>query len=81
MAGKDYPTTMRKIKAQRMHKAVHHGSSYPSITVDMTSGELRGQLKEQKVKVSYNDIIIRCVASLNGIPYAECLFDKIVEKM
>ncbi|HHU33137.1 MAG TPA: 2-oxo acid dehydrogenase subunit E2 [Clostridia bacterium] len=78
-------TTMRKIVAQRMHESLHTmAQATHRITVDMTQAvELRGQLKEQKVKVSYNDIIIRCVAkALTEYPMLNASFtdSAIVEK-
>ena len=55
---------MRKIIAQRMHESLTElAQANHRMEVDMTECvRLREQLKAQGVKVSYNDIVIRCVA-------------------
>ena len=55
---------MRKIIAQRMHDSLHDlAQANHRMEVDMTECvHLREQLKAMNVKVSYNDIVIRCVA-------------------
>jgi len=57
-------TNMRRIIAQRMHESLSTmAQANHRITVDMTQAvELRKQFMDNNIKVSYNDIIIRCVA-------------------
>ena len=55
---------MRKIIAQRMHDSLHDlAQANHRMEVDMTECvRLREQLKAEGIKVSYNDMVIRCVA-------------------
>lgn len=57
-------TGMRKVIAKRMCESLYTmAQANHLMTVDMTEAvRLRGQLKRQDIKVSYNDIIMRCVA-------------------
>jgi pyruvate dehydrogenase E2 component (dihydrolipoamide acetyltransferase) len=70
-------SNMRKIIAQRMHDSLQTmAQANHRITVDMTkAGELRKQFKELNMKISYNDIIIRCVAkALTDFPAMNATF-------
>lgn len=55
---------MRKIIAERMHQSLHDlAQANHRMEVDMTQCvAMREQLKAAGVKVSYNDMVIRCVA-------------------
>ena len=55
---------MRKIIAQRMKGSLlEQAQANHRMTVDMSSAvELRERLKAHDIKVSYNDIVLRCVA-------------------
>ena len=55
---------MRKIIAERMHQSLHDlAQANHRMEVDMTQCvAMREQLKALGVKVSYNDMVIRCVA-------------------
>ena len=57
-------TGMRKIIAKQMHASLNtQAQANHRITVDMTEAiKIREQFKSQGIKVSYNDIIIKCVA-------------------
>ncbi len=55
---------MRKVVASRMKESLlEMAQANHRITVDMTEAvKLRDQLKNADIKVSYNDIVLRCVA-------------------
>ena len=57
---------MRKIIAERMHQSLHDlAQANHRMEVDMTQCvAMREQLKAAGVKVSYNDMVIRCVAKV-----------------
>lgn len=78
-------STMRKVIAQRMHESLQTmAQANHRMTVDMTNAvELRNQYKDMNLKVSYNDIIIRCVAqALTEFPMLNASFNQtsIVQK-
>ncbi len=58
-------TGMRRIVAKRMKESLNEmAQAYHRITVDMTEAiKLRTLYKNSGVKVSYNDIVLRCVAA------------------
>ncbi len=55
---------MRKVVASRMKESLHEmAQANHRITVDMTEAvKLRAQFKAFDIKVSFNDIVLRCVA-------------------
>lgn len=57
-------TTMRKVVAGRMKQSLSEmAQANHRMDIDMTEAvKLREQLKSASIKVSYNDIILRCVA-------------------
>lgn len=57
-------TGMRKVVSSRMKESLlEMAQANHRITVDMTEAvKLREQLKKADIKVSYNDIVLRCVA-------------------
>ena len=69
---------MRKVVAKRMHDSLSiMAQANHRITVDMTEAvRLREQLKKLDIKVSYNDIVLRCVArALVDCPYMNVSFE------
>lgn len=76
---------MRKVVAQRMHESLQTmAQANHRISVDMTEAvRLREQYKRNDIKISYNDIILRCTArALIDCPYMNVTFagDGIVYK-
>ena len=76
---------MRKIIAERMHRSLHDlAQANHRMEVDMSRCvDVREQLKALGVKVSYNDMVIRCVArALTEFPMmnASMTEDAIVQK-
>jgi len=71
-------TGMRRIIAQRMLDSLNTlAQACHRLTVDMSAAvALREQLKAAEVKVSYNDIVIRCVAkALTEFPMMNATMD------
>ncbi len=63
---------MRKIIAERMHNSLHDlAQANHRMEVDMTEAvHIREQLKALGVKISYNDLVIRCVSmALREFPF------------
>lgn len=72
-------SSMRRIIAQRMQESLHTlAQANHRLTVDMTAAvELRKQLQAADIKVSYNDIVIRCVArALTEFPMMNSTMDE-----
>ena len=76
---------MRRIIAERMHQSLHDlAQANHRMEVDMSAcAGVREQLKARGVKVSYNDLVIRCVArALTEFPMmnASMTEDSIIQK-
>lgn len=70
-------SSMRKVIATRMHESLQiMAQANHRMSVDMTQATgLREQLKAAGIKVSYNDIVIRCVAkALTEFPMMNASF-------
>ena len=78
-AGKQIPISgMRRVIAQRMLESLNTlAQANHRLTVDMSAAvALREQLKSVDIKVSYNDIVIRCVAkALTEFPMVNATMD------
>ena len=70
---------MRKVVAKRMYESLHTmAQANHRISVDMTEAvRLREQYKKNEIKVSYNDIILRCTArALADCPFMNVSFEE-----